>query len=306
MSFTTPKRIVIAGGTGFLGSALAAECRAQGGGVVILTRSPRERDDEVVEAKWSGAHIGEWIKYVDGAEAIINLTGKNINCRHTPENIREIIESRVNAVATVAQALEHVKVPPRVWIQASAIGYYGDAGQRICDENSPNGMDTLGDICRQWEYAFTSAPARNTRKILLRIGVVLGREGGALPVLARLTKWFLGGRAGNGRQYISWIHLNDLIRIFYEGVVRKDLAGTYNAVAPNPVTNAEFMRQLRRALHRPWSPPVPSLAIKIGARMMGSEPSLALSGCRVVPKRLTEAGFQFQFPEVGAALKNIF
>jgi uncharacterized protein (TIGR01777 family) len=299
-------RIVLAGGSGFIGSALARECLAKYGEVVVLTRTPRKRDDGVTEVAWSGEHIGEWIKYLDGAEAVINLAGKNINCRHTPENVRALTESRVNSVCAIGQALEHVEAPPHVWVQASAIGFYGNAGERVCDENSPNGPDTLSDICRQWEYTFNNIPVPETRKVLLRIGVVLGSEGGALPVLAKLTKWFLGGSAGSGKQFVSWIQINDLMRIFEESIARRDWSGTFNAVAPNPVRNAEFMRELRQVLHRPWSPPAPIPAIKLGARLMKTEPSLALDGCRVVPKRLTEAGFQFQFPELGGALKDIF
>jgi uncharacterized protein (TIGR01777 family) len=298
------KRIVLAGGSGFIGAALAREWLAQNCEVVVLTRSPRKRSDGVLEVQWSGSQLGEWIQYLDGAEAAINLTGKNIKCRFTPKNVRELTESRVQSVRAIALALEHVKVPPQVWVQSSAIGFYGDAGDRICDEGSPNGMDTLADICRQWEYAFNAVRAPRTRKVLLRIGFVLGGDGGALPILARMTRWFLGGRAGNGKQYISWIHLADLAKMFRESVARGE--GTFNAVAPNPATNEEFMRELRRALHRPWSPPAPAWAVKLGARWMGTEPSLALEGCRVVPKRLVEAGFQFQFPKLGEALKDVF
>jgi uncharacterized protein len=298
-------RIVLAGGSGFIGSALARECLAKYGDVVVLTRTPRQRDDGVKEVVWSGEHIGEWIKYLDGAEAVINLAGKNVNCRHTEENVRALTESRVNSVCAIGQALEHVKCPPHVWVQASAIGFYGNAKERICDENSPNGSDTLSDICRQWEYAFNHVPAPETRKVLLRMGVVLGRDGGALPVLAKLTKWFLGGGAGSGKQFMSWIQMHDLMRIVEESIARRDWSGTFNAVAPNPVRNADFMCELRRVLRRPWSPPAPAWAIKMGARLMGTEPSLALDSCRAAPKRLTEAGFQFQFPELGGALKDI-
>jgi uncharacterized protein (TIGR01777 family) len=299
-------RIVLAGGSGFIGSALARECLAQYGEVVVLTRSPRKRDDAVKEVEWSGGHIGEWIQFLNGADAVVNLAGKNIDCRHTEENVRALTESRVNSVCAIGQALEHVKAPPHVWVQASAIGYYGNAKERICDEASPNGSDTLSDICRQWEHAFNHVPAPGTRKVLLRMGIVLGRDGGALPVLARLTKWFLGGSAGSGEQFMSWIQIKDLMRIVEECITRRDWSGTFNAVAPNPVRNAEFMRDLRRALHRPWSPPAPAVAIKMGARLMKTDPSLALDSCRAVPKRLTEAGFRFQFPELGPALKDIF
>ena len=299
------KRMVIAGGSGFIGSALAADWLARGGEAVVLTRSPRQRPDGAIEAKWDGVHIGEWIQYLNGADAVVGLAGKNINCRHTPEAVRELAESRVGTVETVAAGIAHVTKPPRVWIQASAIGFYGNRGDTDLDEHSSNGDGALAGICRQWESAFDSARVPQTRKVLLRIGVVLGRDGGALPVLARLTRWFLGGSAGNGRQFISWIHLVDLTRIFLESVNRPDLAGTFNAVAPGPVTNKEFMRQLRRTLHRPWSPPAPGLAVKLGTWMMGTEASLALDGCRVLPKRITEAGFQFEFPELAGALKEI-
>ncbi len=299
------KRLVIAGGSGFIGAALAADWLARGGEVVVLTRSPRQRRDGVIEAEWDGIHLGEWIQYLDAAEAVIGLAGKNINCRHTPKAIRELTESRVNAIQAIAPGIGHVKKPPRVWVQASTIGFYGNRGDEDLDERSAGGTGSLAEICRQWEGAFNSAVVPQTRKVSLRIGVVLGRDGGALRLLARLTRLFLGGRVGDGRQFVSWIHLKDLTRVFWESIQREDLAGTFNAVAPGPVTNDEFMRQLRRTLRRPWSPPVPLLALEIGARLMGTETSLALDGCRVSPKRLQETGFQFQFPELEGALVEL-
>src|ERR1700722_5967248 len=300
------RRVVLAGGSGFIGQSLARELLAQNYEVVVLTRTPRERTDGIIEMEWSGEHVGEWIKFLDGAEAVVNLTGKKINCPHTPENLRELTESRVNSVRTIILALDHVKNPPRVWVQASAIGFYGDHGDFLCDENTLNGSDKLADIFRQWEYAFHSAVTPKTRKVLLRIGFVLGRDGGALPVLAKLTKRFLGGRAGSGKQFVSWIHLADLSQMFLEAIERDDLSGVFNITAPNPVTNKEFMRELRRALHRPWSPPAPEWAVKFGSRLMESEPSLALSGCRVAPKRFLEAGFKFRFANLRDALKNLY
>jgi uncharacterized protein (TIGR01777 family) len=298
------KRVVLAGGGGFIGQALAKELLARNYEVVVLTRAPRERSDGVREIEWDAEHIGEWIKCLDDAEAVVNLTGKNINCPHTPENLRALMASRVNSVKAIAAAFLHVTTPPRVWLQAGAIGFYGDRGNTVCDETAPHGMDNLSEICRQWEDAFRVAKPAKTRQVLLRIGFVLGRDGGALPILSRLTKWFLGGAAGNGRQYISWIHIRDLTRMFVEAIEREDWSGTFNAVAPGPETNREFMRQLRRALHRPWSPPVPSFAVKLGARLMGSEPSLALAGCRVVPRKFLQAGFKFKFADLRPALEN--
>ena len=302
----TKKRVVLAGGSGFLGQALAKELIERNYEVVVLTRSPRKLAVGIKEALWDGKNSGEWIQFLDGAEAVVNFAGRNIKCRYTPENLRELKASRVDSVLGIADAISRVACPPRIWVQAGAIGFYGDPKERWCDENSPAGDDTLAGICQPWEAAFNSAAAQKTRRVLLRIGFVLGRDGGALPVLAGLTKWFLGGTVGGGGQFISWIHLGDLYRMFIEAIERGDLAGTFNVVGPNPLTNREFMRELRRALHRPWSPPAPEWAVKLGSRLMGTEPSLALSGCRVAPKRFLEAGFKFQFPELPRALENLF
>ena len=299
------KRIVIAGGSGFIGSALAKELLVRGYEAVVLTRTPRGRTDGVREVKWDGEIAGEWVNCLDGATAVVNLAGKNINCPHTPENLRALAISRVNSVRAIAGALGRVENPPRVWVQAGAIGYYGGNSENVCDENSQPGDDALAEVCKQWEGAFNAADAPGTRKVLLRIGFVLGRDGGALPVLARLTKLFLGGQAGDGKQIISCIHLADLMRMFLDAIERDTLLGTYNAIAPDPVTNSEFMRELRRTLHRPWSPPAPVWAVKLGARLMKSEPSLALAGCHATPKRFLEAGFEFRFPMLRAALQNL-
>jgi uncharacterized protein (TIGR01777 family) len=300
------KRIVIAGGSGFIGTALAKELIARDHEVVVLTRWPSERADGIIEEEWDGRHLGEWIKFLDGASAVINLAGKNINCPHTPENLGAITDSRVNSVNAIAAAILHVKTPAPVWVQASAIGFYGDTRDRLCDESSPGGDDALADVCKKWEDAFDSAKMPATRKVLLRIGFVLGREGGALPVLSRLTKFFLGGSAGDGKQFISWIHLADLTRMFAEAIERKELSGTFNAVTPAPVTNREFMRELRRTLHRPWSPPAPKFAVRLGAWLMDSEPSLALASQCCAPKRFLAAGYEFQFSKLDEALENLF
>ena len=299
------KRIVIAGGSGFIGRALAQEFSAQNFEVVILTRTPRARADNVREVEWDGKHIGEWIQNLADAEAVINLTGKNINCPHTPENLRAIIASRVASVTVIEAALLHVEIPPHVWVQASAVGFYGDTGNNFADENSLVGNDALAKICGLWEDAFNHAVAPKTRKVTLRIGFVLGRDGGALPVLSKLTKWFFGGAVGSGRQYISWIHLADLVQMFVSVVKREKLTGTFNAVAPDAVPNADFMRELRRALHRPWSPPVPEFAVRIGARLMKSEASLALVSQRCAPEKFLEVEFPFQFPQLRGALENL-
>jgi len=301
------KRIVLAGGSGFLGRALARELLRQGHEVVVLTRALRERDEDGIrEVEWDGEHVGEWIQCLEDAEAVVNLAGRNINCRHTPEHLREILESRVHSVQAIADGIRHVKRPPRLWLQAGATGFYGNRHDEWCNERTSCGSGPLAEVCRRWEEAFFAADTPKTRRILFRIGIVLGPDGGALTVLANYTRWFLGGTVGSGRQYLSWIHVADLTRMFQRALVFDNyLAGTFNAVAPAPVTNAEFMRALRRALYRPWCPPVPAWVVKLSCRLTQTEASLALEGCRCAPKRFLECGFEYQLPDLPGALKDI-
>jgi uncharacterized protein (TIGR01777 family) len=299
------RRIILAGGSGFIGRALAPEFVKRGFEVIVLTRSHGKRRDGVAEMEWDGRRPGPWASVLNGAEAVINLAGKSINCPHTPANLREIVSSRVDSVNAIAAAIASVPAPPRVWVQASAVGYYGDTADTPGDESRGAGNDTLANICRQWEAAFAAAEAPGMRKVTLRIGFVLGRDGGALPVLNKMTRLFLGGAAGSGRQYISWIHLADLVAIIVAAVEDGKYSGVYNAVAPRPVTNAVFMRELRRVWHRPWSPPAPALAVKLGARLMGSEGSLALVSQRCEPRRLTAAGFPYRFTALPDALNDL-
>jgi uncharacterized protein (TIGR01777 family) len=299
------KRIVIAGGSGFIGRALAEEFSRCGDHVVVLTRSPRRRTDGVAEAEWDGVSAGAWCTQLEGAHAIINLAGKNINCPLTPKNLQEITSSRVNSVNAIAAALARVQATPGVWLQAGAVGFYGDAGPVALDESAPAGDDALAGVCRQWEAAFASVHVPALRKVTLRLGMVLGREDGALPLLAKMTRWFLGGSAGSGRQYVSWIHLADLAAMFRLLLEEDQYSGVFNAVAPDAVTNAQFMHELRHALHRPWSPPAPAWAVRLGGRLMGSDGSLALISQRCIPRRFLAAGFRFKFGSVAPALQDL-
>ena len=300
------RRVVLAGGSGFLGRALARKLLKKNYDVVVLTRSPRERTDGIVEVTWDGKTLGEWIQFLNGAAAVVNLAGRSVNCRHTPENRREIVESRVNSVNALAAAIDHVAHPPRAWVQAGSLAYYGDLADQWCEENAASGQGEAVETCRLWENAFKIVPLANTRRVLLRIGLVLARHGGALSVLGQLTKCFLGGAAGSGRQYVSWIHQADMNQMWLDSIERDDLVGVFNASSPNPVTNAEFMRELRRALHRPWCPPAPVWAVRLGSRLMQTEPSLALTGRRCLPRHFLERGFKFRFPELPGALADIY
>jgi len=299
-------RVLLAGGSGFVGQALTPALLSRNYEVVILTRQPSPRKDGATEIQWDGQNAGEWAGLLEGAEAVINLTGKSVNCRPTPENKREILESRLNSVRALGQALEHRSIPPKVFIQASGVGVYEDRGDAWSDESAPHGSDFMAQVCDQWEGAFNRIDAPNTRKVVFRLGVVLGRNGGFLKLLGALTRWFLGGQIGNGRQYISWIHIDDLIGMFLRAIDDRQTTGVFNACSPNPVTNKDFMREMRHALHRPWSPPVPTFAARIGSELMGSNADLAVASQRCTPKHFLDQGFQFVFPELRPALDNIY
>jgi uncharacterized protein (TIGR01777 family) len=300
------KKVIIAGGNGFLGVSLARFLAEREYDVVILCRRPLAPGVPARGVLWDGKSIGPWATELEGVAAVVNLTGKNVNCRYTPANLREINESRVDSVRAVGTAIRACTTPPSVWVQAGSLAIYGDAGDRICDETSPPGEGIPVDTCLRWESAFAAEETSRTRKVMFRISFVLGKEGGALRMLAGLTRAFLGGAIGSGRQYISWIHEDDMNRLWLRAIEDPDLSGTFNATSPHAVTNAEFMRELRCVLRRPWSPPLPAFLVPIGCWLLRTEPVLALTGRRGVPARLRTAGFEFEHAELGPALEGLF
>ena len=299
------RRVVIPGGSGFLGRSLGDHLVGKGYQVVMRSRSPTVNPGRAKEEGWDGRTVGTWAKLLDGAEAVVNLAGKSVNCRYTPANRKEIIDSRIDSVKAIGEAISKCDRPPPVWVQAGSLAIYGDTGDRICDETTPYGDGFSVETCVLWEQAFDEAQTPDTRKVMLRIGLALAGKGGAMDPLMNLAKFFLGGTTGNGNQYISWLHVRDLNRMFEWAIERDNIEGVFNATGPTPVTNAEFMRELRRALHRPWSPPVPEWAVKIGARLMGTEAELALHGRRCLPKRFSDEGFEFDYPELNAAIRDL-
>ena len=300
----TSRRVVLAGGSGFLGQCLARELLAAGAEVDVLTRAPAANILGRAVA-WDGSTVGDWTRVLEGAAAVVNFTGKSVNCRYTPSNRREILESRLRSVEALARACSACTVPPPVWAQAASLAIYGNPGAAVCDETAPHGSGFSVEVCEHWEAAFNNCDVPSTRKVLLRIGFVLGNGGGALEPLARLARFGLGGPAGSGDQYISWLHVADLNRMILWAIDSLDVAGTYNATGPAPVTNASFMGTLRKAVGRPWSPPVPAWMVKVGAWAMRTEPELVLSGRRCIPQRATAQGFKFTYPALDAALGDI-
>lgn len=307
MSPTTDpnKTVVIAGGSGFLGTKLTSALTPLGYAVVILTRSPETRNDGAVEVGWDGQTLGPWAEHVNGARALVNFAGSSIDVRRTPENDARVLSSRVDSTHVLGQAVSAALVPPPVWIQTSAVGFYGDTGDTVCTESSPAGSDFHAGVVVAWEKAFAESCPGDLRRVVFRVGVVLDQDTGALKKLADLTRWGLGGAAGSGQQFLSWVHVDDVIAAYMRAISGEELKGVYNLCSPNPTRNAEFMKALRNTMNRPWSPPVPSFAVRIGGTILGSPPELALKGQRCSPEALTRTGFSFRYPHLSDALGSL-
>jgi uncharacterized protein (TIGR01777 family) len=300
------ERIVIAGGSGFLGTALARTLDRRGYEVVVLTRTPRQYRGPGRVVKWDGETLEEtWVAELEGARALVNLAGKNVNCRQTRTNRECILRSRVRTTEVLGEALRLVYRVPEVWIQAGSLAIYGDAGDRICDETGFVPDEYPTDVCVAWEEALGRAMRPEMRWVVFRIGFVLGRQGGALPTLARLARLGLGGKIGRGKQWISWIHLEDMMRLFVEAIESPAVHGICNAAGLQPVTNEEFMGTLRSVLEIPLGVPAPASLVRVAAPLIGADPDLALNGRRGLPVRIHGLGFEFQFHELKDALRDL-
>lgn len=300
-------KIVIAGGSGYLGLNLARCLLEQGYEVVLLSRHRPKDDGAWTHAVWDGINTGEWVGTLDGASALVNLAGRSVDCIKTPEHCDEILRSRVESTRVLGRAIREVDRPPPVWVQMSTAHLYGDSIEVVCQEESAFGYGLAPHVGQAWEEAFAEAILPNMRQVIFRTSFVLGPTGGALPRLAKLARWGLGGKVGQGRQGISWIHESDMNALFVRAITDESMNGAYLATAPNPVTNAEFMAELRRALHVPIGLPSPGWLVQLGAPLViRTDPELALFGRFCVSRRLREEGFEFQFPRITEALQNLY
>jgi len=300
-------RIVIAGGSGYIGANLAAHLTFQAGReVVVLSRRPEQRSNAWRAARWDGRTQGAWGREIDGADAIVNLTGRSVDCVKTPDHCDEILRSRVEPTRALGVAVRDAADPPKVWVQMSTAHIYGDPPVAVCDEDSAFGYGLAPTVGRAWEDAFHQSAPASVRRVILRTSFVLGRHGGALRRLAMLARWGLGGRIGHGRQGVSWIHERDLNRIFERALEDDSMQGAYIASSPDPVSNAEFMRTLRRALRRPFRLPSPAALVRLGAPLfLRTDPELAIYGRYCSPRRLMDAGFSFVFSTLDAAMRDL-
>jgi uncharacterized protein (TIGR01777 family) len=294
--------VVVAGGTGHLGHELRTRLVARGDAVVVLTRGPSARHDGWRAVTWDAQTTGDWVEAVDGADAIVHLNGRSVDTRATRANIADLIASRVDPVRAMGRALDLCDAPPPVWVQAGSLAIHGDTGDAVIDDETAPGADgppEMVDVCRAWESAFVESSSACDRRVLLRIGIGLGGEDDrATQRLARIVGLGLGGRVGSGRQWVSWIDLDDLMAVMLRAIDDPAMSGRYNATSPFPVQNAELMRAFRQAMGRRFGVPTPAFAVRAGAPILGTSASLALTGRRCVPSRLLDAGFTFSHTDI--------
>ncbi|SDV99669.1 hypothetical protein SAMN05444487_1012 [Marininema mesophilum] len=298
------RRYILPGGSGFLGASLARDLVSRGHEVTVLTRGANRFEDGISYVYWDGKTLGDWKEEINGADGVINFTGRSVNCLYTKKNRKEILSSRIDSVRVLHQVIRECNEPPEVFVQTGSLAIFGDT-REVCDEDAPHGDNFSVEVCQRWEEAFFTENLSETRQSLLRIGFVLGRDGGALEPLQKLAKYGLGGTIGSGKQYISWLHIDDLNAMFRE-VLTNEKEGIYNATGPNPVTNHTFMKTLRTAIGKGWSPPAPAPFVRLGAVLiMRADPSLALTGRNCIPRRFLDEGFHFKHTDLVETLREL-
>jgi len=314
-----PLRIVLAGGSGQVGSMLAGYFQERGHRVTVLTRSPYSAPWETVH--WDGEREGSWVEALEGADVCINLTGRSVNCRYTPNNCAAIYNSRIGPTRLLNNVIAGLASPPRVWLNASTATIYRHSldrdideatgelgGYELIDKNrrAPETWNFSIQVAKDWEAELFRTATPLTRKIAMRSAITFSpTSGNPFEVLLNLVRFSLGGAQGNGRQYVSWIHEEDFARAVEFLIAHEDLEGAVNMAAPHPIPNRDFMETLREAWGMPNGLPVPAFAVEIGAFLLRTESELVLKSRRVVPGRLLEAGFEFEFPYWVDAAKDL-
>ncbi|MST01045.1 MAG: TIGR01777 family protein [Pedosphaera sp.] len=304
-------RLVLAGGRGFLGQVLAKYFQALGWEVVVLTRSP-QTNRAAREVRWNAETLDEWAGELESATAIVNLTGRTVDCRYTAKNRREIMDSRVNSTRVLGEAVARCKNPPAVWLNASTATIYKHTFGSPWNESgeigaTPEAQDKFSvEVARVWEDTFNAAETPRTRKVALRSAMVLGNAPNSVfPVLRRLARLGLGGRMGNGRQFVSWIHELDFSRAIEWLIACDEVSGPVNVAAPNPLTNSDMMRLFRELCGMPFGLPVMEWMLEVGAFLLRTETELVIKSRRVMPGRLLAGGFQFRFTDFREALTDL-
>ncbi|MFK8103285.1 MAG: TIGR01777 family oxidoreductase [Saprospiraceae bacterium] len=300
------EKVIIFGGTGFIGLSLAAQLAKRGLTPVLVARHPPKPTVDFEFVAWNGYEVGTWASILENAKAIVNLAGKTVDCIKTAANCDLILRSRVDTTKVIGAALATTKNPPKVWVQMSTAHIYGDPPSQLCTETAAFGYGLAPFVGKAWEKAFLEALPAGMRGVRLRTSFVIGRNGGALESLMQITKLGLGGTAGEGSQGFSWIHEYDMNEIIYQAIVNQAYEGAYISSAPNPVSNQVFMKSLRKAMKVPIGLPAPAFLIKIGAPLLfRTDPELVLYGRYVKSERLSQMNFSFKFPTLDLALADL-
>jgi uncharacterized protein (TIGR01777 family) len=305
-AISRPLRMVLVGGSGHVGKLLARHFHQQRHDVCVLARTTFSAPWQVVA--WNGVRIGEWVKALDGADVVINLAGRSVDCRYNARNSAEILESRIRSTRLVGEAIQTLSTPPSVWLNASTATIYRHATDRPMDEETgelggtesgvPDGWRFSIEVATRWEETFFAANTPNTRKVALRSAMTMSPDrGGVFDALLRLVRFGLGGRLGSGKQYVSWIHETDFVRAVEFLIANSTIDGVVNVASPNPVTNDEFLKTLREAWGIRMGLPATEWMLEVGAFLLRTETELILKSRRVIPRRLRREGFTFVFPE---------
>lgn len=308
-------KIVIPGGTGEVGTILARAFHGDGHDVVILSRTPKN-DAPWRFVVWDGKTLGDWASEIDGSDVLINLAGRSVNCRYTDANKDEIMRSRLESTQALGLAVQNAANPPNVWIQASTATIYSHRYDEPNDElngviggsepDAPAKWRFSIDVATAWERALNEVVTPRTRKVAMRLSILMSPDrGGTFDLLLNLARFGLGGKNGDGRQYVSWIHDRDFLRSVYWLIEHDKLAGPVNLASPNPLSNSDFMRLIRKACGMPFGLPAFKWQLEIATFLMRSESELVLKSRRVVPKRLTDSGFAFEFPHWDHAVRDL-
>lgn len=299
------KKLIIVAGTGFLGQVLVNYFRNKFEEIIVLTRGNPEAKDGIRYVKWNAKTFTGWEKELENTDLLINLAGKSVDCRYTETNKKEILDSRIESTNILNLAVQYCQNPPRHWMNSSTSTIYRHSLDKQMDEvDGEIGNDFSMNVAKSWEKAFFETETPNTKKTALRTSIVLGKNGGAFLPLKNLTRLGFGGKQGKGNQFISWIHEKDFARAI-EFIFQKEMTGVVNIVAPKPIRNALFMKTLRKSLGIPTGIPIGEKLLKFGAKIIGTETELVLKSRNVIPKRLIENDFEFEFRTPDKVFENI-